>query len=468
MSLAPEAHVHFVGIGGAGLSAIARILIELGYHVSGSDQTASALTAALAEEGATIYIGHRAEQIEGADALVISSAVPPDNPEVIAARARKLPVFKRADFLGQMMAGRAVAVAVAGTHGKTTTTGMLATTLLLADLDPAFIVGGEIAHLNTNARAGAGPFVIEADEYDQTFLGLRPTMAIVTNVEHDHPDCYPTFEEFCDAFERFVGLLPDDGTLIVCAEDAEAQALGERRRTLGKPVLRYGLGTAEDDDSLDWRAVDIQPNGAGGSDYVALFRGESWGLMRLRVPGDHNVLNSLAVLAAATHLQVPFATIARALREFRGIKRRFEIKGVAQRVTIVDDYAHHPTEIRATLAAARDNYPEKGRELWAVWQPHTYSRTRALLADFARCFDQADHVLVTPIYAAREHNHWGIQHTDVVAQMVHQDARAVADFDEAVAALARGVQPGDVVLTLGAGNGDKIGEWLLTLLRERD
>jgi UDP-N-acetylmuramate--alanine ligase len=455
------AHIHLVGIGGAGLSAIARVLMGLGYQVSGSDRVASALTAALAQEGATVYIGHQAQHVAGADLLVVSSAVPPDNVEWVTAQQQGTRVVKRAEFLGALMQGR-MGIAVAGTHGKTTTSGMLATMLLVAGLDPTFIVGGQIAHLDTNARAGSGPFVIEADEYDRTFLGLRPNITVVTNVEHDHPDCYPTFEEVRAAFAAFVELLPDDGVLIVCADNLVAQALGAQAQAQGKRVVRYGLTEA-----AHWQAVNVQPNGAGGCDYVALYRvdgeaGVSKGLIRLRVPGVHNVVNSLAVLAVAEQLQVPFATVARAMRTFRGIGRRFEIKGVTSGVTVVDDYAHHPTEIRATLSAARGNYPD--REIWAVWQPHTFSRTKALLDGFAAAFDDAEHVLVTPIYAARETDDLGIGSADVVARMDHPDARVVAGLDQAVDVLADEVQLGDVVLTLGAGDGYVIGERLLKRL----
>jgi len=460
------ARVHFIGIGGAGLSAIARVLMGLGYQVSGSDQATSALTAALADEGVTFYQGHRAEQVDGVDLVVVSSAVPADNVELMAARDRGIAVLKRADFLGEMMVGRA-AVAVAGTHGKTTTSGMIATMLLAADQDPTFIVGGEIAHLGTNARAGSGPFVIEADEYDRTFLGLKPTIAVVTNVEHDHPDCYPTFDDFRRAFEVFVGLLPDDGVLVVCADDPAANRLGELAATQGKTVVRYGLATDANADGggAYWRAVDVRPNGAGGCDYVALAAGGLEGLIRLRVPGTHNVVNSLAVLAVADQLGVPFATAAQALRAFRGMGRRFEVKGVSNGVTVVDDYAHHPTEIRATLAAARSHYPK--RRIWAVWQPHTYSRTKTLMDDFARAFSDADHVLVTPIYAARETDDLGVSSADVVALMDHAHVRVTPDLDRTVDVLAAGVQSGDVVLTLGAGDGYLIGERLLSRLSER-
>jgi UDP-N-acetylmuramate--alanine ligase len=461
--LAHGAHVHFIGIGGAGLSAIARVLLALGYRVSGSDQVGTALTLALADEGVSVYVGHRAGQVNGADLIVVSSAIPRDNVEMMAALARGIPVVKRADFLGELMAAK-TSVAVAGSHGKTTTTGMLATVLLAADQDPTFIVGGQIAHLGTNARAGNGPFIIEADEYDRMFLGLRPTVSVITNVEHDHPDCYPTFDEFRRAFETFAGLLPEDGVLIVCVDDPEARRLGELVAADGKMVVGYGIEDIEPDTfRLCWRAVDVRPNGAGGSDYVALAGGQTKGLVRLRVPGAHNVVNSLAVLAAADQLEVPFSTTTQALRAFRGMGRRFEIKGVARGVTVVDDYAHHPTEIRATLAAARSSYPD--RKIWVVWQPHTYSRTKALMGDFANAFPDADHVLVTPIFPARETDDLGVSSASVVDHMAHADASIVSDLDQAVDALVAGVQSGDVVLTLGAGDGYLVGERLLDRLR---
>jgi UDP-N-acetylmuramate--alanine ligase len=306
--------------------------------------------------------------------------------------------------------------------------------------------------------------VIEADEYDRTFLGLKPTIAVVTNVEHDHPDCYPTFDEFRMAFESFVQLLPEDGVLIVCVDDHEARLLGELVAAQGKTVLGYGLAADEPENFfLCWRAADARPNGAGGSDYVALAGGQTKGLIRLRVPGTHNVVNSLAVLAVADQLEVPFATVAQALRTFRGMGRRFEVKGVANGVTVVDDYAHHPTEIRATLAAARSVYPD--RRIWAVWQPHTYSRTKVLMDDFAAAFADAHHVLVTPIYAARESDDLGVSGADVVARMVHNDVSFVTDLDQAVDILVAGVCAGDVVLTLGAGDGYVVGERLLDRLQ---
>ncbi|MBC7225911.1 MAG: UDP-N-acetylmuramate--L-alanine ligase [Thermoflexales bacterium] len=470
-------HIHFIGIGGAGLSAMARVLMERGAVVSGSDLTLSPAAEALMRDGARVYVGHRAENVAGADVVIASSAVREDNVEVQAARAAGIPVLRRAQVLGQLMEGH-IGIAVAGTHGKTTTTAMIATVLWEAGLDPTFIVGGTLVGPGTNARAGGGPhFVIEADEYDRTFLALTPRIAVVTNVEHDHPDCYPTFEDFRAAFAEFVARIPPDGLLVACWDHPVARELGRERRAQGGRVVFYGFAAGGCFAALavttsprggrergaEWTARRVHANPSGGTDFYAVRSGRTLGEVRLRVPGEHNVLNALAALAVAEEVGVPFPTARAALSGFRGVGRRFEVKGEAEGVVVVDDYAHHPTEIRATLAAARQRFP--GRPVWAVWQPHTYSRTKALLEEFAEAFDQADHVVVLPIYAARESDTLGVSSADVVARMRHPDARVVGSREEAVALLGTEVRPGDVVLTLGAGDGDKVGEWLLEALR---
>ena len=453
-----DRHVHFIGIGGAGLSAIARVLMQQGTQVSGSDLVLSPVAEALARDGARVSTGHRPENVAGAEWVVVSSAVPASNVEVQAARAAGIPVLKRSEFLGRMMAGRQ-GVAIAGTHGKTTTTAMVASILLKAGHDPTFVVGGVIAELETNARAGDGRiFVIEADEYDRTFLSLRPTVAVVTNVEHDHPDCYPTFADFRAAFEEFTALVPREGLLAVCWDDPVARGLGERRRAAGGAVTFFGLG-----EGAELRAEDVRPNFAGGVDFLATRDGRVLGLMRLRVPGAHNASNAMGALAVTGFLGVPLRAAREALAEFRGVGRRFEVKGEADGVTVIDDYAHHPTEIRATLQAARDRFPR--RPLWAVWQPHTYSRTVTLQVGFVEAFDAADHVIVLPIYAARETDTLGASSAGLVAAMQHPDARCARSLDEAVVWLGTESLPGDVVLTLGAGDGDQVGEWLLEALR---
>ncbi len=455
-------HVHFVGIGGAGLSAIARVLMEQGAEISGSDLVLSPVAEALAQDGARVFEGHQAENVNGAELVVVSSAIPASNVELQVAQASGIPVWKRPAFLGQMMDGR-LGVAVAGTKGKTTTTAMIVAILLAAKHDPTFIVGGVISELGTNARAGKNSlFVIEADEYDRTFLSLTPRIAVVTNVEHDHPDCYPTFDDFRAAFQEFVALVPNDGMVAVCWDDPAARALGERRQAAGGAVTFFGLA-----EGAEWRAEDIRPNFAGGVDFLVTRAGEVLGLVRLRLPGAHNACNAVAALAVADSLDVPFNVARSALTEFRGVERRFEVKGEVKGVVVVDDYAHHPTAIRATLLAARQRFPT-GR-LWVVWQPHTYSRTKALLDDFAQSFRIANRVIVLPIYAAREtdtgdsESH-GVSSADVVAAMQHPDARSARSLDEAFVWLGTEVEPGDVVLTLSAGDGNLVGKWLLELL----
>ncbi|MBN1889379.1 MAG: UDP-N-acetylmuramate--L-alanine ligase [Thermoflexales bacterium] len=458
--LTPACHVHFIGIGGAGLSAIAHVLQSLGYVVSGSDLASNAATESLALSGASVMKGHRAANVMGADLVVASSAVPLDNVEVVEARRRGITLVKRAELLGHMMAGH-TGVAVAGTHGKTTTTAMIAQVLLESGQDPSFIVGGVIGGLNANARAGRGPFVLEADEYDRMFLGLRPQIAVVTNVEHDHPDCYPTCEAMVEAFEQFVARLPDDGVLIACWDDPTARRLGTLRQAQGKAVVLYGL-----DKGAAWRAVDIQANQAGGSDFVVIDGARTVGLIRLRVPGVHNVQNSLAALAVSGQLGVPFDQARNSLREFLGVGRRFEIKGQAGGITVVDDYAHHPSEIRATLAAARARFAS--RKLWAVFQPHTYSRAKAFLPGFAAAFREADHVIVTEIFAARERDSLGVSGADIVAQAGHGDARYIPSLEDAAAFLLDHARASDVIITLSAGDGNRVGQIVLESLASHE
>jgi len=453
-----DKHVHLIGIGGAGLSAIARVLLEQGVEVSGSDLVMSPVAKALARDGVQVSEGHAAEHVNGADVVVYSSAVPGENVEVQAARSAGIPVMGRPAFLGQLMEGKQ-GVAVAGTHGKTTTTAMIVSILLAAGRDPTFVVGGVLTGLETNAKAGEEPlFVIEADEYDCTFLSLTPEVAVVTNVEHDHPDCYPTFDDFREAFETFVGLVPDDGLLAVCWDDPVARQIGGQQAH-AKPVAFFGL-----EEGAAWRAEEISTNFAGGIDFLAVHNGETLGLVRLRVPGTHNASNAMAALAVTDFLGVPFRTAREALTEFYGVARRFEVKGEADGVIVVDDYAHHPTEIRATLRAAKGRFPD--RRIWAVWQPHTYSRTKELLTEFATSFEDADEVVVLPIYAARETDTLGVSAARVAEAMEHRSVRAAATMEEALTWLGTEVGPGDAVLTLGAGDGNLVGEWLLEILRE--
>ncbi|HDQ70848.1 MAG TPA: UDP-N-acetylmuramate--L-alanine ligase [Chloroflexi bacterium] len=457
-------HVHLLGVGGTGLSAIARVLLERGALVSGSDLKRSPAAEALARDGAQIFVGHRAEHVTGADLLVTSAAIPDSNVEVQAAKAAGIPVLKRPAFLAQLVAGYQV-VAVSGTKGKTTSTAMLASILMEAGRDPTFIVGGIITGMETNARAGeeGGIFVIEADEYERTFLELAPHVAVITNVVHDHPDCYPTFDDLREAFEAFAALIPADGLLVCAWDDPAAREIGERRRSEGLEVRFFGTG-----EGAEWRVEDLRPNFVGGVDCLVTRRGETLGLLRLRLPGAYNALNALAALAVSDFLGVPFNVAREASTAFRGVGRRFELRGEAGGVTVIDDYAHHPLAIRATLSAARQRFPDQ--PVWAVWQPHTYSRTKVLLEEFTQAFDMADHVIVLPIYAppgARDRSAgYTISSAEVVASMRHPDVRCADSLEEAMVWLGTESRSGEVVLTLSAGDGNRVGEWLLCVLGE--
>jgi UDP-N-acetylmuramate--alanine ligase len=456
-------HYHFIGIGGSGLSAIARVLLERGEIVSGSDMAESTFLESLRDIGAQVTVGHAAEAVRGADAVVISSAVKADNVEVIAARSAGIPVYKRSEFLGPLTAGKRT-VAVAGTHGKTTTTGEIAMLLVRQGLDPSFIAGGALMDFGgANARAGQGDyFVIEADEYDRAFLGLSPWIAVLTNVEHDHPDCYPTLADLHLAFAQFLDRVRPDGALVVCADSPEAiRAADEFRRRRPEVTVR----TYAVDMEADWQATEIQPNSEGGSDFQAVRDGELLGRMRIRLPGMHNVCNTLAALCAADLCGVPFARAAKFLAQYHGAERRFEVKGEACGVTVVDDYAHHPSEIRATLAAARQRYPQA--RIWAVWQPHTYSRTRTLQREFGQAFGEADRVVVLPVYRAREAEElFPIE--EVVRAMTNTEAVYIPGLMEAVPYLTRELRCGDVLVMLSAGDANRVGEEVLRRMRMID
>jgi UDP-N-acetylmuramate--alanine ligase len=443
-------HVHLIGIGGTGLSAIARVLLESGYQVTGSDQQLSPLAQALREAGVTVYIGHQPKNVAAADLVVRSSAVPDSNVEVQAAQAAGIPVLKRADFLMNVMEGYRV-IAVAGSHGKTTTTAMLAWILSELGQDPGFIVGGVVSNLGTNARAGKGSyFVIEADEYDHMFLGLKPDIAVITNVEHDHPDLFPTPEDFESAFRHFVGCLTPGGILLACGDDPGARRMLPVARMNGNPAMSYAIRDAQS----NYLAHLLQPSTPGGSAFDAFHAGEYLANVTLQVPGEHNVLNALATLAVVDLLDLSIEDAAQALVKFRGSGRRFEVVGETGGVTIIDDYAHHPTEIRATLEAARARYP--GSRLWVVWQPHTYSRTKALFDQFAASFEKADRVVVTEVYRAREPYQPDFSAGQVVQAMRHKDAHFIPELAEVVIFLLARLQPGDVLLVLSAGDANQI------------
>ncbi|MGE5776569.1 MAG: UDP-N-acetylmuramate--L-alanine ligase [Chloroflexota bacterium] len=462
-------HVHFIGIGGSGLSAIARLLLESGYTVSGSDRAPTPFAEQVRKAGATVYIGHHPRNLEGADWVVRSAAIAEDNPEVKSAKNAGIPVYKRADFLGRLMEDK-IGIAIAGTHGKTTTTAMTAWVLSELGRDPSFIIGGVASNLGVNAHAGKGKaFVIEADEYDNMFLGLKPQIAVVTSLEHDHPDFFPTLDVMFQSFEKFVGLLPADGTLIVCAEDPGATALLARVRKDGRNLVSYGMQNDMTINTPLWvQAHHVEPNERGGFDFTATTNMASKTSasikVSLQVPGQHNVRNALAVLAIIGVLGLSRRKAAQALGEFTGTGRRFELRGEVNGISLFDDYAHHPTEIKATLAGARARFPE--RRIWAVWQPHTYSRTKTLFLDFAHAFKDASEVIVTEVYAAREPQE-EFTSAEIVSAMPNLSARYIKTLPEVTEHLLKNLQPGDVVLVLSAGDADQISTDVLKGLQER-
>lgn len=452
-------HIHLIGIGGSGLSAIARLLLESGYTVSGSDRTLSPITQELSAAGALISEGHRAENVTCADRVIRSSAIPDENPEVQAALAAGIPVLKRSDFLGELIKGR-TCVAVAGSHGKTTTTAMIAWTLVSLGQDPSYIIGGLSQNLHSNAHAGKGSaFVIEADEYDRMFLGLRPDLIVLTYVEYDHPDCFPTEGEYLAAFQEFIANLLAGGTLLICADNTHAVSL-TKSVPAGCRALSYALHTKG-----DYQIAGLKTNPDGFPEGDVIFNGQTIAHLALKIPGEHNLSNALAALAAIHQLHLSPEDGGAALSAFTGTGRRFEVRAEIHGITVIDDYAHHPTKIRATLKAARSRYP--GRRIWAVWQPHTYSRTMALMDEFAAAFTDTDQVIVTEVYAAREKNDT-FSAAQVVARMQHPSARFIPALPKVAAYLLEKLQPGDVLLTLSAGDADQISAWVMKGLQEME
>jgi UDP-N-acetylmuramate--alanine ligase len=470
MTLTPGQHIHLVGIGGSGLSAIARVLLGQGYTVSGSDRGSNELMDALAHDGAAIYHGHDARYIEGADALIISSAVKPDHVEVAAAHSQNVPVYKRQHIMADLMVGKRV-IAVAGTKGKTTTTSMIVHILRECGLDPSYIVGGVMGNTGTNAGVGKGDlFVVEADEYDNMFLGLKPDIAVITNVEWDHPDFFKTHEEMIESFRRFIGLLPRGGILVACADDPTVLMLAtERPPIIGRgPTVTYGINNI-----ALYRAANVHVDKAG---YTAFDIVESLGEdddseemrsypARIGLPGIHNVRNALAALASVPGGHQTFSYTVPALATFKPTARRFDLRADVNQIAIIDDYAHNPTSIRVTIDAAKQRYPD--RNIWAVWQPHTYSRIHALIDDFLKAFDAAHHVLITDIYAAREAPMPGVTSAAFVARMQHPDVRHTPTFADVVTALNADVQSPAVVLIMSAGDAPQIGVEYLKHLQER-
>jgi UDP-N-acetylmuramate--alanine ligase len=442
--------IHFVGIGGSGMGGIAEVLINLGYHVQGSDLKSSAVTERLAKLGAKIILGHRAENVQGADVVVVSGAVAQDNPEVAAAREARVPVVPRAQMLGELMRFR-YSIAVGGTHGKTTTTSLVASILAEGGEDPTFVIGGLLKSAGSNARLGAGRYLVaEADESDASFTHLQPLIAIVTNIDNDHLATHEgDFERLKQSFVDFLGNLPFYGLAVVCYEDENVRSILDR---VGRPIVTYGLS-----EGADLRAVNIRREGLQTS-FEVLRPGSAAPLaVTVNLPGTHNVLNSLAAIAVASELGVNDAAICRALARFQGVERRLqqigEFEAAAGLVTIVDDYGHHPTEIAATLEALRQGYPN--RRLVLAFQPHRYTRTRDLIDDFGKALSAADVLLVTEVYAAGETPIAGADGR-AICRAVRSRGQVEPIFVEKVEDLAYALKDvlraNDLIVTMGAGH----------------
>ena len=471
--LPPELErVHMVGIGGAGMSGIARILLDRGAQVSGSDAKESRGVAALRARGARIAIGHDAANLDllpGGPTAVITThaAIPKTNPELVEARRRAVPVVLRPAVLARLMAGMRTLM-VTGTHGKTTTTSMLIVALQHSGFDPSFAVGGDLGEAGTNAHHGSGEvFVAEADESDGSLLEYTPDVAVVTNIEADHLDFFGTQEAYTAVFDRFVERLAPGGALVVCADDPGAAALADRSAATGVRVLRYG---SDPDAGLAGRLVGWQQHGTGAVAEILLAGEAQPRAMRLAVPGRHMALNALAALLAAVEAGAPVEKVLDALAGFEGVRRRFELVGTANGVRVFDDYAHHPTEVRAALTALRDVARQGpggggGRSI-VVFQPHLYSRTKAFAREFAAALDNADQVFVLDVYAAREQPLTGISGA-TIAGHVEAPVRYLADFSAVAVQVAAAALPGDVVVTMGAGDVTMLGPEIIAALAAR-
>lgn len=453
-------NIHFIGIGGAGMSALSYVMIKRGYQVSGSDAKPGYMATNLAKEGALVFIGHSACQIERAEVVVVSTAIHPDNPELVEAKKRQVPVIHRSDVLAYLM-NKHKGVAVAGAHGKTTTSSMLSCITCEGGLDPTIVVGGIVNNLGSNAVNGKSDYVVaEADESDGSFLKFHPYLAVITNIENDHLDHYGSEENIQAAFAKFVEQIKEDGKAILCYDNAKVRALGEKT---GKTVISYGI----DSKDADYRAENIE-YGKNGTTYDILYKNEVIGKGQLIVPGRHNVLNSLGAIAAARELGIPLESILASLAHFSGAKRRFETKGKVGGVWVVDDYAHHPTEIAVTLKAARQTQPER---LVCVFQPHRYTRTQLLLDQFAVAFKDCDELIITDIYAASEDPIPGVSGEMLahkIAKTTGQKVRYISGQDKIEETLEREVRPGDLVITMGAGDIYRLGEQLVQALERSE
>jgi UDP-N-acetylmuramate--alanine ligase len=446
-------HIHFVGIGGIGMSGIAELLLNLGYKVSGSDLRLTDITRRLTQLGGTIFQGHRPEQIQGADVVVISSAVGAENPEVLAAKEAIVPVIPRAEMLAELMRLK-YSIAVAGAHGKTTTTWIIASVLDHGGLDPTVVIGGKLDSLGTNARLGQGEYIVaEADESDGSFLKLTPTIGVVTNINAEHLDFYGNLEKIKEVFLDFINKIPFYGKAVLCLDNEGIQDLIPR---IEKRFTTYGMTS-----QADYQAHDVTFDGLT-SRYRITYRGEALGSVILNLPGIHNVYNSMASIAVGMELGIPFDTILQALKGIEGVQRRLQVKGTSQGVVVVDDYGHHPTEIRLTIKSVRQCWPD--RRIVVAFQPHRYSRVATLFDDFTRAFYEANSLLVLPIYSAGEApipEIDGQSLCEEIREHGHKDASFHDGLDAAVSYLKKTLREGDVLLTLGAGDVWQVGEKLL-------
>jgi UDP-N-acetylmuramate--alanine ligase len=451
--------IHLVGIGGSGMSGIAEVLLSSGYAVSGSDLKATPVTERLLKLGATIHEGHQPENVHGAHVVVVSSAVPADNVEIVEAHRLKVPVIPRAEMLAELMRLK-YGIAVAGAHGKTTTTSMVASVLAAADLDPTFVVGGRVNHTGANARVGQGEYmVVEADESDRSFLLLAPVIEVVTTIDREHLGQYSSLEEIQETFLQFINRVPFDGSVVLCLDEPNVQAILAR---VNRPAITYGTSS-----QADLIIGDVKLNGLS-SDFTLKYRGEDLGVFHLPAPpGIHNVRNAAAAAAVGLVLNVPADLIREGLASFSGVARRFEIKGKFSGVTLIDDYGHHPTEIRATLEAARGcGY----KRLLVLFQPHRYSRTQHLWQDFKSAFNQADVAVITDIYAAGEAPMEGITGellSEAVSAAGHKNVVYSSTLQGGIEYMLRESRPGDAVMTIGAGSVGRVTEELALLLDSR-
>jgi UDP-N-acetylmuramate--alanine ligase len=452
-------HIHFVGIGGIGMSGIAELLLNLGYRVSGSDLRRSSITDRLQDLGGAIFEGHHGHQIEGADVVVVSSAIDDSNPEVHSALKASVPVIPRAEMLAELMRLK-YSIAVAGAHGKTSTTSLVASVLAAGGLDPTVVIGGKLKSIGSNAVLGQGDYIVaEADESDGSFLKYSPAIAVVTNIDREHLDFYKDLDDIKNVFLSFIDRIPFYGLVVVCLDDDAVQDLIPKIR---KRIITYGLSP-----QADLQARNIASKGLS-SRFEVLHKGGLLGKIKIGLPGEHNVNNALASIAIGLELGIEFNTIKAALEKAEGVQRRLEVKGEIRAMTVIDDYGHHPTEIKTTLTALAQSWP--GRRKIVVFQPHRYSRTQALFDDFARSFYLADVLLVMPIYAASEQPVEGVDSRllcDSIQAHGHKEVHFVDGKAAAVELLADMASPADVVLTLGAGDVYRVGEMLLDRFNAR-